>query len=66
MVEFEFNEEGMRQLEEQLREQLGQIQIPLGGSEEDAIRSVTQQLLDKGLEPNDEAVQQIVREARGG
>ncbi|CAN5875500.1 hypothetical protein BH09ACT7_BH09ACT7_29020 [soil metagenome] len=62
---FEINEEGMRQLEREPQEKFSAgIQVPLGGSEADAIESVKEQLRGMGAEPNDAEVAKIVREAR--
>lgn len=65
MADFEINEEGMQQLERQLQERLSPgIQVPLAGSEADAIESVKEQLRGMGAEPNDAEVAKIVRNAR--
>jgi hypothetical protein len=67
MAEFEINEAGMREFERQLEKQFSAgIQIPLGGSEDDAIRSVKDQLKKMGVTPNDAEVEKMVRDARGG
>jgi pyruvate/2-oxoglutarate dehydrogenase complex dihydrolipoamide acyltransferase (E2) component len=42
------------------------IQIPLGGTEHDAIHSVRRQLEEMSLTPNDSAVVELVRKARSG
>jgi hypothetical protein len=63
---FEFNEDGMKDLERQLAGQVSAgLTIPLGGTEEDAIASVKEQLVNMGATPNDAEVEGIVREARG-
>jgi hypothetical protein len=64
-VEIEWNEDGLREMTESIQRALDDITVPSEGSEEDAIRDVKQQLTRKGIEPNDEAVAEIVRQARG-
>ena len=75
MVEFEFNEESRAELQRQLGEDKfsagihvppAGIHVPRHCSEEHAIESVKDQLTHVGAEPNDDAVKQIVREARQG
>jgi hypothetical protein len=67
MADFEINEEGMREFERQLEKQFSAgIQIPLDGSEDEAIRSVKDQLKKMGLTPNDAEVEKMVRGARKG
>ncbi|WP_062894950.1 hypothetical protein [Mycobacterium avium] len=62
---FELNKAGIEQFERDLQERFSAgIQIPLGGSEDDAIRSVKDQLEKMGVTPNDSEVQKLVREAR--
>lgn len=57
----------MRKLEQDLQHQFSAgIQIPLGGSEEDAIRSVKDQLEGMGVKPNDSEVEKMVRDRRAG
>lgn len=64
-MEFEINPAGMEQLERQLQEQFSAgIQVPLGGSEEEAVQSVREQLISMGATPDDAAVRQIVRDKR--
>ncbi|WP_238963860.1 hypothetical protein KN248_013000 [Mycobacterium paraintracellulare] len=64
---FEINKAGMEQLERELQEQFSAgLQIPLEGSEDDAVRTVVQQLSNMGATPNEPEVRRIVREARGG
>jgi hypothetical protein len=63
--EFKINEAGMAQLERQLQEQFSAgIQVPLEGSDADAIASVKDQLKNMGAEPNDAEVEKIVRDVR--
>lgn len=64
-VRFEWNEDGLQKLERQLQEQFsGGLNIPLEGSEDDAIRSVIDQLTAMGATPNEAAIAQKVREVR--
>jgi len=63
--EFEINEAGMQQLERELQERFSAgIQVPLEGSEVDAIQSVKDQLTSMGATRNDAEVERIVRDAR--
>jgi hypothetical protein len=49
-MEIEWNEDGLAEFERQVKDQLsGDVEVPLDGSEDDAIRSVIQQLQSKGL-----------------
>jgi hypothetical protein len=62
---FEINEAGMQQLERELQERFSAgLQVPLEGSEADAIESVKDQLRSMGAEPNDAEVEKIVRDVR--
>ena len=62
---FEINKAGMEQLQRDLEEKFsGGVQVPLDGSEEDAVRSVIEQLQSMGVTPNDANVREIVRQAR--
>ena len=64
-VRFEWNEDGLQKLERQLQEQFsGGINVPLEGSEDDAIRSVIDQLTAMGVTPNEAAIAEKVREVR--
>jgi hypothetical protein len=64
-MEFKINQAGMDHLQRQLEEQFSAgIQIPLEGSEQDAIQSVKDQIIGMGAVPNDDAVAEIVRNAR--
>jgi hypothetical protein len=66
-MDFKINQAGMDQLQRELEEQFSAgVQVPLTGSEEDAIQSVKNQLIGMGTVPNDEAVDQLVRNARNG
>ncbi|ORB01101.1 hypothetical protein BST33_10050 [Mycolicibacter minnesotensis] len=66
-VEFKINEAGMRQLQRDLEKRVASgVEIPSGGSEADAIRSVKDQLKKMGLTPDDQGVRQMVRAARKG
>ncbi|ORV91183.1 hypothetical protein AWC11_11290 [Mycobacterium interjectum] len=62
---FEFNFDGMKQAVRDLqnRAEAG-VSVPLGGSEDDAIRSVQDQLVEMGLTPDDAEVERYVRDAR--
>ncbi|WNG89733.1 hypothetical protein C6A87_011595 [Mycobacterium sp. ITM-2016-00317] len=54
-----------RKIEQQVHEQLGDgLQVPTGGSEDDAVRSVEDQLRKAGLTPNTAEIRRIVRDAR--
>jgi hypothetical protein len=66
VVEFKFNEAGMKNLVRELKDQLGDIQIPLDGSEANAVRTVKDQLRARGVAADDQAVEQLVRNARSG
>lgn len=62
---FKINTAGMKKLERDLQKQFSAgIRVPLGGSESEAIQSVTKQLKDMGLTPNDSEVEKLVRESR--
>jgi hypothetical protein len=64
-MDFEINKAGMEQLQRGLEEKFSAgVQVPLGGSEEDAIQSVKDQLTKMGTVPNDSAVEKLVRDAR--
>ncbi|BBY33354.1 hypothetical protein [Mycolicibacter minnesotensis] len=66
-MEFKINEAGMRQLQRDLEKRVASgVEIPSGGSEADAIRSVKDQLKKMGLTPDDQGVRQMVRAARKG
>lgn len=61
----EWDEDGLEGLQRQLEMQFSDgLQVPLDGSEEDAIRSVTDQLRIMGVMSNDEEVVKIVRKPR--
>jgi hypothetical protein len=64
-VDLEWNDDGLEKLQRQLEEQFsGGIEAPLGGSEEDAVRSVKEQLVAMGTAPNDAEIAKMVREVR--
>ena len=63
---FKLNRAGMERLQRELEEKfLGGLQVPKGGSEEDAVRSVRDQLEQLGVQPNGAEVRKMVREVRG-
>ncbi|KKE99408.1 hypothetical protein [Mycolicibacterium obuense] len=62
---FKFNAAGMAALQRDLEKKFsGGIEIPLEVDEDAAIRDVTKQLTDIGVEPNDAEVRRLVRESR--
>lgn len=62
---FKFNADDMKERLRNLQERAGEgIGVPLDGSEEDAIRSVNDQLKKMGIEPNESEVRRYVRDAR--
>jgi hypothetical protein len=64
-MDFKVNKDGMNELQRQLEEQFSAgVQVPLGGSEEDAIQSVKDQIVGMGAAPNDAEVERLVRNAR--
>lgn len=68
MAKIEWNEEGFRELEENLNRQLADLTVlsKTEGSEEDAVQDLTAQFRTKGLEPDRDTVMRIVRQARQG
>ena len=67
MADFKINKAGMKKLEQDLEKKLSvEIQIPAGGSEADAVRSVKEQIKKTGATPNDSEVRKMVRDARKG
>jgi hypothetical protein len=67
MADFKINKAGMDKLQRDLEEQFSAgIQIPADGSEDDAIRSVKDQLEQMGVTPNDSEVRKMVRDVRNG
>jgi hypothetical protein len=62
---FKFNKAGMKKLEQDIQKKVAGVHIPPDGSEDDAVRSVTDQLKKMGTTPNDANVRKMVREARG-
>ncbi|WP_139809358.1 hypothetical protein [Mycobacterium avium] len=64
---FKINKAGMEQLQRDMEEKFaGGVRVPLDGSEENAVRSVIEQLQSMGVTPNDANVREIVRQARNG
>jgi hypothetical protein len=63
---FKINPAGIKKLERDIQKKIPGVQVPLDGSEDDAIRSVKDQLKKMGATPNDSNVRKIVREARKG
>jgi hypothetical protein len=62
---FEWNNDGLEKLQRQLQEQFsGGVDIPLDGSEDEAIWSVINQLQGKGLTTNDAEIAKWVRDHR--
>lgn len=54
-----------REITQKIHEQLGDsLQVPKGGSEDDAVRSFEDQLRKAGLTPNTAEIRQLVRDAR--
>lgn len=69
IVKIKINKAGIRRLqrkiEQQVHEQLGDsLQVSKGGSEDDTVRSVENQLRKAGLTPNAAEIRRIVRDAR--
>ncbi len=62
--EFEINKQHMDEPQLDSESQFADLRVPLGGSEDEAIRSVTEQLTSMGVTPNEAPVQKIVRQAR--
>lgn len=59
------NKAGMAKLQRDLENKFsGGVQVPAGGSEADAVKSVKDQLKAMGVTPNDAAVAKMVRDAR--
>ncbi|WP_319449935.1 MULTISPECIES: hypothetical protein [unclassified Mycobacterium] len=64
-MDFKVNKDGMSELQRQLEEQFSAgVQVSLGGSEEDAIQSIKDQIVGMGAIPNDAEVKQLVRNVR--
>lgn len=64
---FKINQAGMAKLQHDLEKKFsGGINIPLGGTEADAIRDVKNQLINLGVQPNDAEVRRLVQEKRAG
>jgi hypothetical protein len=65
MSGFEFNEEGMAELQRQIQQKLDSVVVPTDGSEEDAVRSVEAQYKEIGIEGvHHQDLLQLVRDAR--
>jgi hypothetical protein len=65
MGDFKINKAGTKKLEQDLEKQFSDgIQIPVGGSEAEAVRSVKDQLKKMGATPNDSEVRKMVRDTR--
>ncbi|SDE28398.1 hypothetical protein SAMN04488581_3767 [Mycolicibacterium neoaurum] len=62
---FEINKTALKKIEKDVNKRLPGVQVPLEGTEADAIRSVKDQLKKMGATPNDSAVRKLVHEARG-
>jgi hypothetical protein len=66
-MKFEIDTAGIKKLVRDLEERVSDgIEIPLGGSDAEAIRSVTDQLKNVGITPNDTEIAKMVRDARNG
>jgi hypothetical protein len=65
-VDIEWNEDGLQEMAANIERALDDIMVPSEGSEEDAIADVKRQLIEKGVQPNDEGVAEIVRKVRQG
>ncbi len=60
------NKAGMAKLQRDLQKQFSAgIQIPLGGTESDAIDEVKKQMKGMGITPNDAEVRKLVQKHRG-
>lgn len=65
MAGFGLNFDGMKKRLRDLDERASEgISVPLGGSDEDAIRSVNEQLRKIGLDPDESEVRRYVRDHR--
>ncbi len=65
MARIKINTAGMKKLVRDVEKRVSKgIQIPLDGSEDEAIRSVKDQLKKMGLTPNDSEVRRLVRDRR--
>jgi hypothetical protein len=61
----EWNDDGLEELQRQLQKKLRTgSNVPLGGSEAEAIHLVKDQLTGIGLTPNDADIEQWVRDLR--
>lgn len=65
MAGVEFNDDAIRRFKENLEERVSGLTIPGGASEDDAVRSVVEQLRARGLKPNEAAIRKSIREKRG-
>ena len=64
MGKFTINKAGMKKLEQDLQKEVPGVQVPLDGSEDDAIRSIKDQLKKICATPNDAEIEKMVRNAR--
>lgn len=65
-IKIEWDEDGFRQLQENIQKAFRDVTVLTEGSEEDAVADVKRQLMAQGVEPNDQGVRQFVREHRQG
>lgn len=63
-MEIEWNENGLRELDANIRWALDGVTVPIEGTQEGAVADVESQLIAKGIEPNSEGVAEYVRQAR--
>jgi hypothetical protein len=63
---FELNMDGMNEFVRNLEKQFSgkKIRVPLDGSDDEAMRSVKDQIKKLGLTPNDAEIEKYVRDAR--
>lgn len=61
---FKINKAALKRLEQNVQKQVPGVQVPLGGSESDAICDVKDQLRKMGVTPNDSAITKMVRDVR--
>lgn len=65
-IKFEWNDDGLRQLQDNIQKAFQNLTVPTEGSEDDAVADVRRQLIEQGVEPNDEGIRKMVREHRQG
>lgn len=65
-MQIEWNEDGLREMESKIQRMLDDITVPIEGTDEEAIADVKSQLIGKGIEPNEVAVAEYVRQVRQG